>query len=240
MAPSILQSATGFAAALAASLDATLAAPATAGNLLLFMVGGDKNLGTVTLTGYTQAVYLASTDCTLLMAIKTAVGGETLVSATYTSGNGAGSNISIVEIQDNASAGAWEQKATAGTSANAGATVTTKTSGTTGTIAALGGLAIAAFTVDSVNTSPTPSYTNSYAGFRSMSNGGSEAGLWAAQLAVSSGGTTTTTIDRDPTVTGTVTADQMAGGVIVVGRQLTAAPAPGVRIPQALHAALVR
>jgi hypothetical protein len=247
MTVSVLQSATGFAAA-GEVHDATLGAGATAGNALLFCIGGDKDLGTITLTGFTQSVYLHTANVSLLLAWAPAAGGETLISASVTGANSGGSNVYLAELQDPDTAGAWEEKCTPGTSPDGGATVTTKTSGTTGTIGALatgGAMAFAGFSVDSVMTSPAPSYTGGYTGIRSMSTGVAEAGLWVANLAIAAaGGTTSTTIDRDPTVTGTVTADQMAGGVIVLGRAAGGAPAVGPpslpRIPRRLRAALVR
>lgn len=241
------QSATGFAAALAPSLDATLPGTATADNAILFAVGGDKDLGTITLPGFTQSVYLHTANTSLLLAWKVAVGTETLISATYTSGNGAGSNTYVAEIEDPDSAQPWEEKCTAGTSVDGGGNVTSKVSGTTGTIAALNStaLAIAGFSVDSVNTSPAPSYTNAYTGVRSMGSGGTEGGLWVAILSIlAAGGTTSTTIDRDPTLLGTVTADQMNGGVFVLGRQVAPAGSPAAAPParpgRRVRASLVR
>jgi hypothetical protein len=229
------------------ALSASLPAPATAGNALLYCIGGDKDLGTVVVDGgsFTVPVYVHTADTSLLLAWRTAAGGEQTIIATNSSGNGAGSNMYIAELEDTASAGAWEEKATPGstTTTGGGAGVTTLSSGTTGTIAAAGGMAFAGFSVDSVGTSPAPSYTNGFSGIRSMGNGGSEGGLWIASLLVSAGAGVTTTINRDPLVSGTVTADQMHGGIFVLGRAVvaaSAADAPGPRIPRRTRAALVR
>ncbi|MES2209436.1 MAG: hypothetical protein V4515_04535 [Chloroflexota bacterium] len=248
MTVSLLQSKTMSAGSGTNTLAATFDTAATAGNALLYCAALDKNAGVYTLAGFTQAVFLTSANVSLLIAWAPAAGGETVISGTWTGTNSGGSNGYLAEVQDPDSAGAWEEKATAGTSADGGGNVTTKTSGTSGTIAALatgGAMAFAAFGVDSVMTSPAPSYTNSYTGVRSMSSGVAEAGLWVAQLAIAAaGGTTSTTIDRDPTVTGTVTADQMAGGLIVLGRATagagTPAPAPEYRPVRRVRAALVR
>jgi hypothetical protein len=249
VALSIVQSKTMFAAGGTNTLAATFDAGATDGNALLYCAALDKNAGTYTLNHpvsaapFDQAVYLVSANVSLLIAWIEAEGGETAISGTWTGTNSGGSNGYLAEVADSSSSNAWEEKATPGTSTDSGATVTTKASGTTGTIAAAGGLAIAAFCVDSVNVSPSPSYTGGYTGIRSMADGGNEAGLWVAILEVGAGGTTSTTIDRDPLVGGLVTADQMAGGVIVLGRAVGGAsvsPAPLPRIPRRVRAALVR
>jgi hypothetical protein len=246
---SVLQAFADFAAA-ATPLEATLPAPATAGNALLFCIGGDKDLGTVSVDSgsFDMAVYVHTADVSLVMAWREAVGGEQTITATNTSGNGAGSNLYIAELQDPDSANAWEEKATPGTNATTagGAGVITLSSGTTGTIAPDGGMAFAGFSVDSTNASPaTPSYTNGYTSIRAMGNGGNEAGLWVGSLLVAAGGTTSTVINRDPGATGLVTADQMHGGVIVLGRAVgggpaTPGPAPRPRIHPRTRAALLR
>lgn len=244
MVASILQSKTMFAGGGTNTLSATFDTAATANNALLFCAALDKNAGVFTLTGFAQAVALFSANVSLLIAWVAATGGETTISGTWTGTNSGGSNGYLAEVQDPDSANAWEMKATAGTSADGGGNVTTKSTGTSGTITAPGGLGIAAWAVDSVMTSPAPSFTNGYTSVRTMATGVAEAGLWVAVAALSAGGTTESTIDRDPAVTGTVTADQMAGGVIVLGRAAggapTIGPAPRPRIHPRVRAALLR
>lgn len=237
MVASIVQHATGFAAAASTTFTVTLSA-VTAGNLIVWCAGGDKDIGTLTLTGFTLPVNLRSTDASvsLVGAYKTAAGGETAISGTITGANASGSNLWACELSE-AGAGAWEQKATAGTNNSTGTTVSNVASGTTGTIGGGGGLAFAVFSVDSVTaTVGTASYSNSFTSQQDAVNGGSEAGLWVATKTVSAGGTETCTLTRGVGNT----ADQMSGGIFVVGRAVAASGSGLPRVPRVLRTALVR
>lgn len=221
MAVTQVQTASGFAAAASTTFAATFASPATAGNLLIYCVGGDKNIGTLTLSGYTKTVDTRSTDnsVSLVIAWTTAAGGETTVSGTISGANAGGSEIRIYEWSESG-AGAWEVKGSA-VNTSTGSTVTTLSSGTTGTVTSAG-QAIAGFAADSVATEGTVSYSNSFTASASTpTSGAGNAGFWAAQKAIASG-TAETTITR----TGG-TADQMNGGIIVFGRAIVTTIAPG-------------
>jgi hypothetical protein len=213
------QTANGYMQPGVLSYQATLPAAATAGNLIVIGVGGDKNIGTLTLGGggWTESVAVRSASVSTSLAWKTAAGGEQTVSVALSSGNPSGTQLWIAEYEQDGT-GAWELKASATKNSDESNSLSWS-SGTTG--AATGnGLGIAAFSVDSVNTAGTPSYTNGYTTRRNEVNGGGQAGLWVAEKQIDSGTTTETTLTR----TGAA-ADQMSGGVIVLGRALVVAPA---------------
>lgn len=221
MAVSQVQAASGFAAAASTTFAATFSTPVTAGNLIIYGVGGDKNIGTLTLTGYTKTIDTRSTDnsVSLVLAWKTAVGGETTISGTISGANAGGSEVRVWEWAESG-AGAWEVKGSAANTST-GSTVATLSSGTTGAVTSAG-RALAAFSADSVATEGTVTYSNSYTASASTpTSGAGNAGFWAAQADVASG-TAETTITR----TGG-TADQMNGGIIVFGRVVTTTVAPG-------------
>jgi hypothetical protein len=201
---SIAESVTTFAV--------TLPGAATAGNLLVVGIGGDKDIGTLTLTGYTETVALRTSSVSLSLAWKTAAGGETTISGTISGANSGSSDMWAGEYEE-AGSGAWELKASA-SSNDDGSNTLTKTTGTTG--AATGdGLAIAAWSVDSQGSGFTQSYSNSFTE-RAAAAGGSTAGagLWIAEKTIAASATTECTITR---ATG-ASADQMSGAVLVFGR----------------------
>lgn len=212
MAVTQVQAASGFATAASTTFAATFATAVTAGNLIIYCIGGDKNIGTLTLSGYTKTVDTRSTDnsTSLVIAWKTAVGGETTISGTISGANAGGSEVRVFEWAESG-AGAWEVKGSA-VNTSTGSTVTSISSGTTGTVTSAG-RAIAGFSADSVGTEGTVTYSNSYTAAASTpTSGGGNAGFWAAQADVASG-TAETTITR----TGG-SADQMNGGIVVFGR----------------------
>jgi hypothetical protein len=234
MAPTEVQVASGFAAAASTTFAATLATAATAGNLLIYGIGGDKNIGTLTLSGFTKTIDTRSTDnsVSLVIAWKTAVGGETTISGTISGANAGGSEVRVWEWAESG-AGAWEVKGSAANTST-GATVTSISSGTTGTVISAG-RALAVFSADSVGTEGTVTYSNSYTASASTpTSGAGNAGIWAAQAVVASG-TAETTITR----TGG-TADQMNGGIIVFGRVVVTTIAPtGIASAEAFGTAVV-
>jgi hypothetical protein len=235
MAVTQVQAASGFATAASQTFAATFGTPVTAGNLIIYCIGGDKNIGTLTLTGYTKTVDTRSTDnsTSLVIAWTTAAGGETTISGTISGANAGGSEVRVFEWAESG-VGAWEVKGSA-VNTSTGATVTTISSGTTGTVTSAG-RAIAGFSADSVGTEGTVSYSNSFTASASTpTSGGGNAGFWAAQKDIASG-TAETTIDR----TVAASADQMNGGIVVFGRQVVTTIAPsGIASAEAFGTAVV-
>lgn len=234
MAVTQVQAASGFAAAASTTFAATFSTPVTAGNLIIYCIGGDKNIGTLTLSGYTKTVDTRSTDnsVSLVIAWTTAAGGETTISGSISGANAGGSEIRVFEWAESG-AGAWEVKGSA-VNTSTGSTVATLSSGTTGTVTSAG-RAIAGFAADSVATEGTVSYSNSFTAAASTpTSGAGNAGFWAAEHDIASG-TAETTITR----TGG-TADQMNGGIVVFGRVVVTTIAPsGIGSTEAFGTAVI-
>lgn len=234
MAVTQVQTASGFATAASTTFAATFGTAVTAGNLIIYCIGGDKNIGTLTLSGYTKTIDTRSTDnsTSLVIAWTTAAGGETTISGTISGANAGGSEVRVFEWAESG-AGAWEVKGSAANTST-GSTVATLSSGTTGTVTSAG-RAIAGFSADSVGTEGTVSYSNSFAAAASTpTSGGGNAGFWAAVKDIASG-TAETTITR----TGG-TADQMNGGIVVFGRVVVTTIAPtGIASAEAFGTAVV-
>lgn len=236
MVASILQHNTGFAAAASTTFQVTLPGTCTAGNLIVWCAGGDKDIGTLTLTGYTLPVNLRQAAVSLVIAYKVAAGGEQILTGTITGANTGGSNLWACELSESGS-GAWEEKATAATNNSNGVTTSNVSTTNTGTIGGGGGLALAAFSVDSVTpTVGVASYSDSFISQQDAVNGNAEAGLWIATKSVSAGGVATCTLSRGLGNT----PDEMSAGMIVVGRSTGTTGSPTPRIPRALRTALVR
>lgn len=226
-APALVQqSAVEFSGAASLDLDATLPGAATAGNILWFWTAGDKNISPVTLpSGFTQVVGTFTGNVSLVAAYKVAAGGETTITATVTTGdNLSGSDVWVGEYSQTGS-DPWAILGSS-TDPDDGSTPTAKTTGTTGILAG-SGLALAGWSIDSTNTEGTATYSNSYVERANPSSGAAGcAGLWLAELPISSaGGTTESTLTRGG---GGITADQMSGAVVVFGRaDATSSPNAG-------------
>jgi hypothetical protein len=218
---------------------------ATAPNGLMWIIGGDKNSGTVTPPTDTPTlpINLKGTgspvdQVTLAMAYGTADGGETTLSGTVTANVGGG-QVWVAELADSVGTGAWAQWGTI-TNETAGADVTTVA--LTGLVATETGLAVAAVAADSVNTQGTVAWTSStghtFTARRATASGGGQAGLWIATAPVVKGDTVSVTFAR----TGG-TADQHSGFMTVMARTvvtITGALAVTVRKPTSALTGLVR
>lgn len=214
---------TGTAAPAAANLTfAASLVGATAGNALLWVIGGDKNSGTVTpptdtpnLPFNLKGTGSPADQVTLALAYGTADGAETSLSGTVTA-NVAGGQVWVCELNDNVGTGAWARWGS----------VTNETNGTdvtsvalTGLVATETGLAVAAVAADSVNTQGTVAWTSStghtFTARRATASGGGQAGLWVATAPVVKGDTVSVTFSR----TGG-TADQHTGVMTVFARTI--------------------
>lgn len=209
----LVQDDTGFVPGGTLTDDVTLGATPTAGNLLLYGIGGDKNSGTVTIDGgaFALPINLRATDVSLILGVKVSAGNENPIPCTLGS-NGNGSNLWCGEFSDNDSVGQWREIGSATNNSN-GSNVQSWSSGTTGAMTG-NGIAIAVFSVDSVNTVFTPSYTNGFTPILTPSSGGNQAAIWVAGAYVVQGQTVETTLDR-----GAGSAlDQMSGAVYCFSR----------------------
>lgn len=211
--PTLANASTGFLAGGSTSGGVTLGFTPTLGNLLVFGIAGDKNIGTLTVGGgaFSLPIDLRSTSVSLALGLKVSDGTETSVAVTITGANPGGSQMYVGEFEDPFNPNIWTVRGSA-TNNTDETPQTVWSSGTTG-VTTGDGLAIAIWDVDSVGTVGAFTYGNSFTGLQSPSSGGAEAGLWLARLNAPRGATYESTLDRVGS-----TADQMSGGIIVVGR----------------------
>lgn len=233
MAVAFVKQATAQSGASTTTLTLTLASAPTAGNLLVMVMGGDKDTGALTLTGFTVAHQLQYAAVTLYVAWKVSDGTETSISPSWATSSVAGNMAWYGEYQDTAVSGSlWEVLGSAGAAGTA-ANVNTKDSGATGTLAN-DGFSIGAAAVDSSQSVTTVNaWGNSYVD-RYQGTGGSGRGApFVSELAVSAGTTTSTTFSY------TGTADNVACSVTVF-RKYAAASGPVATQTIVRRAALVR
>jgi nitrate reductase NapE component len=204
---------TGFLAGASSSGSVTLNATPTAGNLLVFGIAGDKDIGTLTVASgaFSLPINLRSTSVSLALGLKVADGTETSVAVTITTGNPGGSQMWCGEFAESGNPNIWTIRGQA-TNNTDESPQTVWSSGTTGATTG-DGLAIGIWDVDSVGTVGAFTYTNSFTGMAAPGSGGAEAGLWMAKKQAPRGATYESTLDRVGS-----TADQMSGGIIVIGR----------------------
>lgn len=226
MTVSVVDTATAAPTAGVTTFAASLVG-ATAPNALLWILGGDKNSGTITqpTDTPTMPIVLKGTSTagpadqvTIALAHGTADGGETTISGTV-GANIAGGQLWVAELADNVGTGAWARWGTV-TNETDGADVTSVA--LTGLAATETGLAVAAVASDSVNTQGTVSWTSStghtFTARRSTASGGGQAGLWIATAPVTQGDTVSVTFARAGG-----TADQHSGFMTVFARTVASA-----------------
>lgn len=229
--PFLVQTGYHFIPSATFSFDTPFAAQtATADNAIVFCLAGDKDIGTLSLTGsgWSTPVNLRTADVSLVIAWKIAAGGETGVAGSFTSGNTSGCNSFALEWHSSLT-GYWVDKGHASNNSD-GTNVTSWATGTTSTLAG-SGVAIAAWAVDSIQSNSVDSVSNSFVERFFQGAGLSEAGLWVASKNVIGGTTTSSTLTR----AAPVTADQTSGGVLVLGTAQTQTLTPtGIATGQAL------
>jgi hypothetical protein len=237
--PYTVQAAARFIPGGTLTFDATLpTATATAGNAIFVVIVGDKNIGTLTLTGlgWNVPVNLRSTSLSLVMAWKEAAGGETGAAGSFTTGNPGGSQVYISELAS-VDPGVWALKGSASTNTNE-TNVTSVSTGTTG--AAVGdGKALAAFGVDSFKSDTTDAFSNAFTTLYAQSTGDAETGMWIAQHGAVAGVTYESTLTRTQLVE-TLVPDQMSAGMIILGKAfIQAITAVGIEPSEAFGTAIV-
>ncbi len=221
MAATLRQHATGFAAAANTTLAATFDDPCLDDSLIVWIIGGDKNVGTITAPADTPnlPINLRSADVSLALAWGQADGGEETISGTVST-NSAGSQVWILEITDPDGLNAWARRLTITVlTADGGSNVTQLLIGPTGDSTTEPGIGIAAVAFDSVNTAGSPaagSWDNGYQSRRLTNSGGGQAGLWGAiKEGVGAGVFDWTWFQRGSGAT----ADQAHGFLVVFGRE---------------------
>lgn len=180
---------------------------------MVFGIAGDKDIGTLTVGGglFALPINLRSTSVSLALGLKVADGTETAVAVTITGANPGGSQMWCGEFFEDNNPNVWTTRGIA-THNTDETPQTVWSSGTTGATTG-DGLAIALWSVDSVMTVGAFTYTNGFTGIAAPGSGAAESGLWMATLTAPRGATYESTLDRVGS-----TADQMDGGIIVIGR----------------------
>lgn len=182
MAGALRQQATGFPAAGVLTFSADFTADLGAclpGSLILWIIAGDKNVGTVVAPADTPNVAVSdkTSGVSQVAAWGTADGGELVIAGTVAV-NAGGSQVWALEITDTAARGPWRVVGLK-TDVDPGSDRLTVTLDpvTALTADAIGVVAVAA---DSVNTAGTPAWSNSWTQRRTTSSGGGQAGQWGA------------------------------------------------------------
>lgn len=193
------------------AITATFGAAPTSGNLLVLVLGGDKNTGALTLAGWTQVHVLTSASVSLYVAWKVSDGSETSVTATTAVSAPNGSTVWVGEYTAAAvPTGTWTILGSASGITNE-LTTLTQASGTTGAVAQTG-LGIACLAIDSSTNMTTAAWSNSYASRYTATGFSSSSAVAVAEGTVTSGATTSSTV----TITGT--ADQVSAAVTVFAK----------------------
>lgn len=216
--PSIVQSANVSTGAGGTSAPGTFGAGATAGNLLVYALSGDKNTGNLTITdniggAWTKPIQVTGASVSTYIAYKVATGGETTITGTLGSSSASGNKGWMAELSQTGTS-AWSLLGYS-TPSYSDTTTQSRSTGTT-SAGEYNGLAIAVATVDTIPSVLTPSWTNSYTNRATSNTIDGPAAIFVATKDIAAGATTETTFSH------TSTADQTHAAVIVVGRAGTA------------------
>src|SRR6266568_3082976 len=212
MSQTLVQSITGNSPSSSTSVTATLAAGATAGNIIWCAVGIDKTSGALTTpSGFTTLFAQDSASVSTYVGYKVAAGGETAVTLTWTTAAPAGAIMWLDEYSDTNTGGLW----TILGSANHPTDETTAATWSSGTTAATTtqGQGLAWFSIDSSSTATAPTYSNSFASLHAYAGGAGKGDMAVAALADIAAGTAAET-----TMTYSGTADQHAGAIAVFAK----------------------
>jgi hypothetical protein len=208
MAVAHVKSVAALSAANATTVACNLGSAPTAGNLLVFLMAGDKNTGALTLAGFTQEFQLLSASVSLYYYWKVSDGTEQTINPSWPTVAVAGNDAWYGEYADAAVPGSTWQISGSASHITDELTSLAWSVGTTGTLSA-SGRAIAVDCTDSAGSVSTVAWSNSYTVRHSSTATGSQAGKYVSEAAVVGGATTTTTF------TSTGTADQHSGAVAV-------------------------
>lgn len=217
---------------------AALTKAATAGNLLVFVGGFDKNPGTVTVkdnisagtsstNGAGWTVHnVTATNASVTIAWKVALGGETTITEDHTTSQASGQTLAVDEWAD-ARSGTWTEYEYA-SHPNDGTLATTWSNTTSSPTSSAEGLAISAWSVDSgTNTiGATMSYSNGYVEQHNNQTGGGRGSVFSAWKPVSVG----TTLAADISYSGgSAAADEWSAAVVVIARAASLTPVSTTR-----------
>lgn len=228
MAVTILQS-TGTTPVLSGAGTTTLTctlpdAPPDVGNLLVLLIAGDKDTGTLTLPGFTQQHVITGQDVSLYMAYKVSDGTEQAISPVWANVSAAGNTAWYAELRDTLVTGTtyWQVSASASTPYSASA-VQARSTNTTG-LSTHAGMAIGAWGVDdgmsvAAIAGGARVYSNSYSEKCDSHSVSSRGGIFVASKSIAAGVTTECTFSYSGLGT---TADQISGCVAVFSKLVEA------------------
>jgi hypothetical protein len=221
--PRIVQQASGTSTTFTSTANTvTLPATASVGNLIVFALAGDKNTGTVTMTGtgWTVVHSLPSTSVSLYVAWKVSDGTETTITATTSAAPLTGNTCWAAEVAQSGT-GPWGTRAQASNITDEVGAVSWATGQDTATA---DGLAFAAIAVDTAANVPAGSWSDGYANVydapSTSGSGGGAGGIHVGAAPILSGG-----VAGSIWATSGGVADQISGAVVVVGRGSTAGAA---------------
>ena len=151
--PQMVQQAQLTSTAATATTNTGTISAATAGNLLVAALAGDKNTGTVVFTdnlggAWTEVVEVPGASVSTYLAYKVAAGGETTITATTSAPSTTGNTGRVIELSQDGT-DSWTLVASS-VPAYSDTTALSRSTGTTGT-ASFGGLAVAVAAVDTQN-----------------------------------------------------------------------------------------
>lgn len=209
MAVAFVKQATASSAAASTSVTCTLASAPTAGNLLVFAMGGDKNTGALTLAGFTQVAELLSTSVSLYLYWKVSDGTETSISPSWATSSAVGNMAWYGEYEDTAVAGSSWQVSGSASHITDEVAATSWATGTTGAASA-DGLGIAAAAVDSSQNVTVPVWSNSYTNRYDGTGGAGRGAIFVAEHAEAASATASSTFSY---TLGTV--DQISAAIAV-------------------------
>lgn len=199
------------------TLTCTLPVAPTEGNLLVFLMAGDKDTGTLTLLGFTQQHVITGADVSLYMAYRTSDGTEQSISPVWANPSAAGNTAWYAELEDTVVTGStyWQ---VSGSDAVPYDSNPVKIRGT-GTLAltTYAGLSIAAWGVDNGGSVSTGAraYSNSYTERVTSHTVLTLGGIFAASKVLAAGAATDCIFSYSGI--GTI-ADQISGCVAVFSK----------------------
>lgn len=230
MAVAFVKQGTASSAAASTSITVSLASAPATGSLLLLAMAGDKNTGVLTLTGWTKLYELLSTSVSLYYYYKVSDGSETSISPSWAAASTAGNMAWYGNLDDSLVTGSSWVVSGQASSITDETTVSTKTTGTTGTLSA-DGLGVAVAAVDSSQSITTVgAWGNSYSARYAGTGGGGRGGVFVGEKSETSGATTSSSFSY------TGTADQVSAAIGVWTKQASGTNASVSATPAAATA----
>lgn len=218
------QTAQVFSGDATTSLSVSLPGAPTSGNLLVYIMAGDKNTGDLTLSGFTQVYSMPQTSVSLYFCYKISDGSETTINPSWANSAVSGNVCWYAELEDTGVAGSNWQIAGQASNISDNSTVNSWSTGTTGTLTA-DALAVAVVAIDSGDAQTDQAMTNSFSLLTDITFGDPSAATPAVGTKSVTSGTTAET-----SFSYTGTADQLTGAIVAFYK----AAAGGTVVPNSM------